>query len=87
MVLLRSYVLSICKIISYSYISCRGLESSVFIFHWGLFDLLYPTIFVFTFTNSFIFSSFAYLLTCLELFMGFLQFKNNFLFSKIENRF
>ena len=57
MVFLRSCVLSISNIVSYSYIGCRELVGSILVFHWGLFGLLYGllylTISFFTFVNYF----------------------------------
>ena len=57
MVFLRSCVLSISNIVSYSYIGCKELEGFVLVFHWGPFgllcSLLYLIISFFTFTNSF----------------------------------
>ena len=57
MVFLRSCALSISNIVPYSYTSCKELEGFVLVFHWGpfglLYGLLYFTISLFRFTNSF----------------------------------
>ena len=53
MAFLRSCVLSMSNIVPYSYVGCKELENYVFVFHWGPFGLLYLTISIFTFTNSF----------------------------------